>query len=56
LGPRAEEEILEVAGALGGSVPLAGFLSYGELAPVSGMSRGCLFHNETMTVTAFAED
>ena len=56
LGPRAEEEILEVAGALGGSVPLAGFLSYGELAPVSGMGRGCLFHNETMTVTAFAED
>ncbi|OPZ59436.1 MAG: Serine dehydratase alpha chain [Synergistetes bacterium ADurb.Bin520] len=56
LGPRAEEEILEVAGALGSSVPLSGFLSYGELAPVSGMGRGCLFHNETMTVTAFAED
>ncbi len=56
LGHRAEEEVQEVAGALGSPVPLSGFLSYGELAPVSGMTQGCLFHNETMTITTFAED
>lgn len=56
LGHRAGEEAQEVTGALGAAVPLSGFLSYGELAPVAGMTQGCLFHNETMTVTTFVEN
>ncbi len=43
-----------VRDALGGSPALTGFYSYGEIAPFS--SGGpCALHNQTMTVTTFAE-
>jgi hypothetical protein len=34
--------------------PLAGFYSYGEIAPAEGAT-GCQFHNQTMTITALRE-
>lgn len=53
MGQRIEEEVEEAAGALGGA-PTAGFYAYGELASAGGGAR-CELHNQTMTVTAFAE-
>jgi hypothetical protein len=54
LGERSEEEVETIAeGAPDGAVHL-GFYSYGEIAP--GVEGGaCSLHNQTMTVTAFAE-
>lgn len=54
LQQRVGEELAKVCGALGPRVTLAGFYSYGELAPSTGM-RDCELHNQTMTVTAFTE-
>jgi hypothetical protein len=54
LKQRVEEEVEAVADVLGEGVPLAGFYSYGELAPhVTGGP--CRLHNQTMTVTTFSE-
>lgn len=54
LQQRIEEELEGVRDVLGVQAPLAGFYSYGEIAPfVRGDS--CRLHNQTMTVTAFAE-
>ena len=47
--------MIEAAGAeLGPSTPRLGFYSYGEIAPHP-KSGTCELHNQTMTVTAFAE-
>ena len=53
LRQRVEEE-LEAVRAVLGAAALAGFYSYGELCP-RGMQGGCELHNQTMTVTTFAE-
>jgi hypothetical protein len=55
LGQRTEEETEIVREILGPDAVMAGFYSYGELAP-SGRNGPCQLHNQTMTVTAFAEE
>lgn len=54
LGPRIEEEVEAVTESLGADTPVAGFYSYGEIAP---FNRGgdCRLHNQTMTITSFYE-
>jgi hypothetical protein len=51
---RVEEEIEAVRDALGTSPALAGYYSYGEMAPARSGGR-CELHNQTMTVTTFLE-
>lgn len=53
LGQRVEEEVEIIGEALGGSAVLAGFYSYGEIAPAE--SGRCEMHNQTMTVTTLSE-
>jgi hypothetical protein len=55
LKQRVEEEVEAVRSVLGPGAAMAGFYSYGELAP-SVPSGPCELHNQTMTITAFAED
>lgn len=54
LKQRIEEEIEVAREALGPRTTMTGFYSYGEIAPTDGGSRPEL-HNETMTITSFAE-
>lgn len=54
LKQRTEEEVEAVREALGEQAALTGFYSYGEMAPADGGGRSQL-HNETMTITSFAE-
>jgi hypothetical protein len=54
LQQRVEEEIEEVAAVLGPQAVLAGFYSYGEIAPFSASSP-CALHNQTMTITTLSE-
>jgi hypothetical protein len=54
LQQRIEEETEGVAEVLGEAARLAGFYSYGEIAPHSALAR-CELHNQTMTVTTFSE-
>jgi hypothetical protein len=51
---RIEEEVEAVRDALGAGTALAGFYSYGELAP-SGRGSRCDLHNETLAITTIAE-
>jgi hypothetical protein len=51
---RVEEEIEAAAEVLGNTTRITGFYSYGEIAPFEGNEK-CELHNQTMTVTAFAE-
>lgn len=53
LGERTEEEIEATQGALPDGTELIGFYSYGEIAP--GLNGACDLHNQTMTITTFAE-
>jgi len=54
LKQRTEEEV-EVAGeVLGKQAVLTGFYSYGEISPFTFGAR-CALHNQTMTITTFAE-
>jgi hypothetical protein len=55
LKQRVEEEVESVRDILGEQAVLAGFFSYGEIAPFSAGERSEL-HNQTMTITTFAED
>jgi hypothetical protein len=55
LKQRVEEEVEEVRGVIGPRAAMTGFYSYGELAPFE-PSAPCELHNQTMTVTAFAEE
>ncbi|MDZ4255794.1 MAG: FIST N-terminal domain-containing protein [Sulfuritalea sp.] len=55
LGQRIEEEIEGVRRVLGNGVALTGFYSYGEISPYAPTAR-CELHNQTMTITSFAED
>lgn len=54
LGQRTEEEVEAAAEVLGAGVPITGFYSYGEYAPVQSGASSTL-HNQTMTVTMLAE-
>jgi len=54
LEKRVEEEVEDVRDALGERATLAGFYSYGEIAPVS-TGAGLELHNQTMVVTTFGE-
>ncbi|NND06003.1 MAG: hypothetical protein HKN87_06470 [Saprospiraceae bacterium] len=49
-----EEELEAVRTVLGNNTPITGFYSYGEIAPF-GAFAPCQLHNQTMTVTTFAE-
>jgi len=54
LKQRIEEEVEMVREALGSGAVMTGFYSYGEIAPAQGGGKAEL-HNETMTITTFAE-
>jgi hypothetical protein len=54
LGQRIEEEIESVRDVLGDRTVLAGFYSNGEISPLQATAR-CALHNQTMTITTFAE-
>lgn len=54
LKQRVEEELEQVREVLGPSPVLTGFYSYGEICP-HGTATQCELHNQTMTITAFAE-
>jgi hypothetical protein len=54
LGQRTEEELESVRAVFGDSPVIAGFYSYGELAP-SGHQLESQLHNQTMTITSLRE-
>ncbi len=54
LRQRIEEEVEGVRDVMGNATILAGFYSYGEIAPASSGDRSEL-HNQTMTITTFIE-
>jgi hypothetical protein len=54
LQQRVEEEVEGVRQVVGDQPALAGFYSYGEISPFVPGAR-CELHNQTMTVTTFAE-
>jgi hypothetical protein len=54
LKQRIEEEVESVRDVLGPSTALAGFYSYGEISPFTASAK-CELHNQTMTITTFAE-
>jgi len=53
LGQRIDEEVEAVKNVLGDGATITGFYSYGEISPVE--SSRCELHNQTMTITTFAE-
>lgn len=54
LKQRIEEEVEGVRDVLGDKAVLAGFYSYGEISPFTPTAK-CELHNQTMTITTFAE-
>jgi hypothetical protein len=54
MNQRAEEEIELVNEIIGDQAAIAGFYSYGEIAPFHD-SRECELHNQTMTLTLISE-
>ena len=54
LRQRVEEEVEGVRDIVGPRPAIAGFYSYGEISPFRPKAR-CELHNQTMTVTTFAE-
>jgi hypothetical protein len=54
LRQRVEEEVEGVRDIVGPRAAIAGFYSYGEISPFTPQAR-CELHNQTMTVTTFAE-
>ncbi len=55
LKQRVEEEVEGVRDVLGDGCALTGFYSYGEISPFTPGAK-CELHNQTMTITAFAEN
>jgi hypothetical protein len=55
LGQRIDEEVEAVMDVLGSGSTISGFYSYGEISPVVESAR-CELHNQTMTITTFAEN
>lgn len=54
LKQRVEEEVEGVRDIVGKKAVMTGFYSYGEISPFTPSAR-CELHNQTMTVTTFAE-
>lgn len=54
LQQRVEEEVESVRDVLGEGTALTGFYSYGEISPSVPLAK-CELHNQTMTITTFAE-
>jgi hypothetical protein len=54
LGDRVDEEVEAVADRLGKEAIYTGFYSNGEISPLVSKS-DCRLHNQTMTITAYAE-
>ena len=54
LGTRTDEEIMAVKEAVGEGVPIIGFYTYGEYAPIGECELSC-FHNETATLTIIGD-
>jgi len=54
MNQRVEEELEHVREVVGEKIPMAGFYSYGEMAPFNG-STTCELHNQTMTLTLISE-
>jgi hypothetical protein len=54
LKQRTEEELESVREVLGEKTALCGFYSYGEICPTA-PNANCQLHNQTMTITTFAE-
>jgi len=54
LRQRVEEEVEGVRDIIGSRAAITGFYSYGEISPFTPQAR-CELHNQTMTVTTFAE-
>jgi len=52
----SDEELESISQTLGDNVQLAGFYSYGELAPFSNELLSCSLHNQTMTLTVIYEE
>jgi hypothetical protein len=52
---RVEEEIESVQDVIGKAATIAGFYSYGEMAPFNGVNQVCELHNQTMTLTLISE-
>lgn len=55
LKERIEEEVEEVREVVGKSAAITGFYSYGEICPTAPSEKQCQLHNQTMTITTFAE-
>lgn len=55
MGQLVDEEIEEIAEALGENINLIGFYSYGEIAPFQEDILNCKLHNQTMTITVIDE-
>lgn len=56
LKENSDKEVAAVRQAIGATVPVHGFYSYGELCPGKSSGKACLLHNQTMTVTTFFEN
>ncbi len=54
-GSRIEEELEAARDVLGRETVVAGFYSYGEIAPFS-IGQNCLLHNQTITILTISED
>ncbi len=54
LGSRTNEEILAIKDVIGRDVPVIGFYTYGEFAPVGNLDHS-YFHNETATMTVIGD-
>jgi hypothetical protein len=54
MGNNAVDEVTAVINQLGKETKVAGFYSYGEIAPFS-EGGNCQLHNQTMTITSFYE-
>jgi hypothetical protein len=55
LKQRVEEEVEGVLDVLGPKTLSAGFYSYGEISPFTPEAKCAALHNQTMTITTFAE-
>lgn len=55
LKERTEEEIEAVREVVGERAAITGFYSYGEICPTAPTEKQCQLHNQTMTITVFAE-
>jgi hypothetical protein len=54
LNQRIDDEVEAVRSVLGEQAVITGFYSYGEISPFTPTAR-CELHNQTMTITTFAE-